>query len=124
MGLPPIDEVIKPELSRKLERDQAVLRKIFFDESSKKVAFYFIPSTKLREIVAKGEEPLIKGMPNGIKEMILSGAAHCLQKRMVYELLTGKLDKKNSFILNNGEIRVMYQDSYTTHHEPIIKTGN
>jgi len=121
MDLPPIDGIFDKKFAEKLKNNKARLKKILLNFDST-IVFYFIPSPELRGIVAKGEEPLIKDMPDKMKELILSGVGHGIQKKMVYDFLTGKLDKKNTFILSNGEIRVVHQGKSMVHHEPIIKT--
>lgn len=79
------------------------IRKVIFDG---KVTIYFIPSTSLRQQVAKGANPLLKDMPDAFKALILEGKGIIIQKMMVYNWLIGKLDKKNAFILSNGELKI------------------
>ena len=85
------------------------IRKIIFDE---KVTIYFVPSAKLKQLIAKGEHHLLKDMPDSFKAIILEGNGILIQKLMVYNWLRGKLDKKNSFILSNGELKIT-NDNYT-----------
>lgn len=85
------------------------IKKILFDE---KVTVYFFPSANLRQMVAKGEHPLLKEMPDVFKSMILEGKGILIQKIMVYNWLRGKLDNKNAFVLSNGELRVV-NDNYS-----------
>jgi len=79
------------------------LHRVLWD---KNISLFFIPSAKLKEVVLRGIDPKIQGLPDGMKTLILEGKGVAIQKRLVYELLSGTLDEKNSFILNNGEIRV------------------
>lgn len=78
---------------------------------------YFVASPWLREIIAKEGHPLIKGIVPWIKETLVSGKGLIIQKRIVWELLTGTLDKKNEFIFSNGDIRITWMRS-----EPIKDT--
>jgi len=74
--------------------------------SDPNLEIYFIPSSRLKEIVMKGDNPMFADMPDIRKSEILSGYAIRIQNRMVIEFLNGELDEKNSFILSNGEIKV------------------
>lgn len=74
---------------------------------NRNVYLYFLPSPHLKTLVAKGEDPMIKDMPDVRKTEILSGNGIMVQKLMVWKWIEGTLDKKRSFILSNGEIRVV-----------------
>lgn len=74
---------------------------------NKNVYLYFLPSPYLKTLVAKGEDPMIKDIPASRKAEILSGNGIMIQKLMVWKFIEGTLDKKRSFILSNGEIRVV-----------------
>jgi len=78
------------------------------------VRLYFVPSTHLRDLISKGVHPLLKDMPKPRKMEILSGQGIFIQKRLVWEWLSNKLDDRNSFILSNGEVRVI-DTSFTSH---------
>lgn len=97
------------KLRKKVKDKLPELKKILWDKDA---SIFFIPSAKLREIVLKGVEPKIQGLPDAMKSLILEGKGLAIQKRLVYELLAGTLDKKNEFILSHGEIRVV-QDNKT-----------
>ena len=71
------------------------------------ISIFFVPSPRLREVVAKQEDPIVMQLPQKMQELILSGVPFAIQKRMVYDLLTGKLDKRNAFILTNGDIKIL-----------------
>jgi len=75
--------------------------------NNKNVYLYFLPSPNLKALVVKGEDPMIKDMPNNRKADILCGNGIMIQKKMVDKWIDGTLDDKNSFILANGEIRVV-----------------
>jgi hypothetical protein len=76
-----------------------------------KVELFIVPSILLKEIILKGEDPLILGLPDKIKSIILEGHGIAIEKSMIIKWLEGKLDTKNSFILDNSEIRVIEDQS-------------
>jgi len=86
------------------------------------VRLYFIPSPMLCAMVAKGEHPLLKKLAKSRKVELLSGNGVFIQKLMVWNWLNGKLDKGNSFILANGEVRVV-DDAITSHTALINREG-
>ena len=88
----------------KIRKRLPEIRKILFDDN---VEIFFIPSTNLRNLVAKGQHPLLVGMPDAFKAIILEGKGMLMQKLMVYKWLTGSLDEKNAFVLSNGELRIL-----------------
>jgi len=100
------NEDFKPsqELNDLVKENIPKLKSLLFNNS---ISFFFVPSVKLKELVIQNKHPIAKKVPNGMKELILGGKPFAIQKRMVYELLTGQLDKDNSFILKNGDIRVL-----------------
>ena len=71
------------------------------------ITLYFLPSPYLREIVAQGTLPLVQNMPLARKAEILTGEGISIQKRLVLAWLSNKLDAKNTFILSNGDIRII-----------------
>jgi len=86
------------------------------------VRLYFIPSPFLRNLITKGEHPLLQQMPKARKMEILSGEGIFIQKLMVWKWLSNTLDKKNSFILSNGEIRVV-DTAFASHGTLITDKG-
>jgi len=83
------------------------LHKIKKSLENREVKIYFLPSKKLKEKIALNNDPMIKGIPESFVSMLLSGKGIIIQKRMLYDWLAGDLDKKNSYILSNGEIKVV-----------------
>jgi len=83
------------------------------------IILYFVPSPHLKELVSKGEHILLQGMAKNRKIEILSGKPQMIQKRMVWEWLNNTLDEKNSFVLANGEVRVV--DKNLTSHNNLIE---
>lgn len=81
--------------------------------ANRDVVFFFRPSAKLCEMIAKNEHPLIKTLPDAYKAMFLedgltsNGSAPLVQSEMVVQYLEGTLDAANKFILDNGEIRTV-----------------
>ena len=71
------------------------------------IPFMFIASPYLCEQIAKGEHPLLKGLPAHFKLGFLQKRPVSLTTKMVIDFLENKLDVKNNFILKNGEIRVI-----------------
>lgn len=99
-----IDKNLSALFGDNVRKDLPKIKKILFDSN---VSFFFVPSKRLKELVSKGEHPVIKKIPDGFKALIMSGQPHAIQKRMVYDFLAGKLDSDNSFVLRNGDIRVL-----------------
>jgi hypothetical protein len=89
-----------PKIKENIEKIKNILNR-------KDVHIYFVPSSSLKELVSKGEHPFVKGIPNNRKAEILSGGGVLIQKRMLYRWLNDELDDKNSWILSNGDIRVI-----------------
>ena len=105
--LSPTDPKIKNNLPK--------IKEIIMKEN---VRLYFIPSPLLCSLVAQGEHPLLKKMPNARKIELLSGDGVFIQKLLVWNWLNNKLDERNSFILANGEVRVV--DNSITSHAALI----
>lgn len=78
---------------------------------NKNVTLFFIPSQKLKRMVSDPKHPMFKDMPNRHKAALLTGEGIFIQKKMVWDWISGKLDQKNSFVLSNGDIRV-FDDNY------------
>ena len=68
---------------------------------------YFIPSTKLKKELISGSNPLLEGITKSYISVFLENKGLIIQKRMLFEWLEGTLDKKNSYLLSNGEIRIV-----------------
>jgi len=99
-------ENIDPK-SRHIQENLPKIKKVIFD---KKVSIFFVASTELKNLIAKGEHPMVKELPDVFKSILLVGDGLAIQKKMVWDWINGKLDAKNSFVLSNGEIRVLQQD--------------
>ncbi len=80
------------------------LKKMIFQEN---VLFYILPSSKLQQIIAKGQHPICKEMPINRKAQLLSGVGVAIQSQMLWKWINGKLDEKTSFILQNSQIKVI-----------------
>ena len=73
---------------------------------NKDVILVFIPSAKLRELIAKGEHPIASALGPNIKNIYLEGDGVVIQKRLVWEYIHGKLDSRHTWIFQNGEIKI------------------
>jgi len=71
------------------------------------IIIYFIPSDKLKKEILAGINPLLQGMPESYISVFLENKGLIIQKRMLFEWLEGKLDDKNSYMLSNGEIKIV-----------------
>jgi len=71
------------------------------------IVIYFVPSDKLKKELLSGTNPLLQGIPKSYVSVFLEGKGLIIQKRMLFEWLEGKLDDKNSYMLSNGEIKVV-----------------
>jgi len=92
-----------PGVKDNLEKIKSKLR-------DKNIKVYFLPSQILIKILINGKHPLIQGMPESFLSILISGKGLLIQKRLLFSYLSGDLDKKNEFILNNGEIRLLGTD--------------
>ena len=70
------------------------------------ITFFLLPTPKLLQMISTNEHPYIKTLPQPIKEQFLLGNGWCLSTQMVKDFKDSKLDEKNMFLLNLGEIRV------------------
>ena len=67
--------------------------------------FMFEPYSSLCELIAQ-DDPRTKGMDILLKTAILDKKAIRLDPKMIIKYCNYKLDRKNTFILDNGDIRV------------------
>ena len=54
-----------------------------------------------------GSNPLLQGMPKSYVSVLLDDKGLVIQKQMLFKWLEGTLDQKNSYILSNGEVKVV-----------------
>jgi len=94
--LNPNDERVKNNLPK--------IKKALMD---KDIQIYFEPSQKLRNLIIAGEHPLLKDICKDFAKILISEKGIKIQKKMVFRWLGGDLDKKNSFILSNGEVKIV-----------------
>jgi len=80
------------------------IKKALLDQN---IVIYFIPSDKLKKEMLAGTNPLLQGIPKSYVSAFLENKGLVIQKRMLFEWLEGKLDDKNSYILSNGEVKVV-----------------
>lgn len=103
----------------RMQEKMAEIKKFIFDE---KVVLVFIPSKELQTMIAQNDNQIAKDMPKDRKIELLSGHGIPIQKEMIYKWLTGKLDKRNQFILERGEIRIKENLNHTLIGQ--LKNGN
>ena len=94
------DPVIRKKFQDNIVRIKGLL-------SKEGVNIFFVPSPTLQELILKDEHPLVKTMNSELKKIFLNGDGVAIEKQLVYDLINGKLDEKNSFVLLNGDIRVI-----------------
>lgn len=70
------------------------------------IEFMFVASPYLLEIITAGQHPYVKTLHDAFKIGFLEKRPVSLSSKIVIDFLENKLDKKNHFILSNGEIRV------------------
>jgi uncharacterized protein YlaI len=68
--------------------------------------FMFIPSSHLKEMIARNDE-IISGVAETFKIVMLSNNPIRIDNNMVISYCTKRLDTKNTFILDNGDIKVI-----------------
>ena len=68
--------------------------------------FMFIPSVMLREMVVRVTEET-KDLNPSLIEFLLSGRAIRLDSKMIIEYCNGRLDTKNTWLLDRGDIKVV-----------------
>ena len=73
---------------------------------NKEVIIVFLPSAKLRELIAKGEHPIARSLGSNIKKVFLEGEGIVIQKRLVWEYVHGTLDEKHAWIFKHGEVKI------------------
>lgn len=75
--------------------------------NSDDVEFYFLPNARLKDTILQNVHPIIKELPQENKVTFLEGKGMYISKDMVLKFIDGSIDKKNKFILESGEIRVI-----------------
>ena len=69
--------------------------------------FMFVPYSNLVEMVVKAEHPLVKSMPYAAKYIIMQNRPIRIEGEMALNYYLGKMDIKNSFVLDRGDIKVI-----------------
>lgn len=91
---------------------QANIGKIKDLLSKENIHIFFVASPALIDAIVKDENPLVKGLPNSHKEILISGDGLKISSSLVLKWIDGTLDEKNKFILSNGDIRVEEDKSF------------
>jgi len=99
---------VNANLKEKIKDKLPKLKEVLLNSS---VSTYFCPSIKLKQMVSQNTHPIIMKLPNEMKALILDNKPFYIQNRLVWSWLTGNLDENNSFILENGDIRIISSDS-------------
>ena len=102
-----LDVSLVDEMKSKIKTKED-LRKVKVAIFDPNIELCFISSPKLRGIISQGVHPLVKKLPDRIKALLLEGRPFAIQKKMVYDFITGKIDKDNEFILKRGDIRIVH----------------
>jgi hypothetical protein len=74
---------------------------------NKDISIYFVPSEKLKKELLAGNNPMIQGIPKTFVTILLENKGLVIQKQMLFKWLEGKLDQKNSYMLSNGEVKIV-----------------
>lgn len=87
------------------KRDISNIKKILIEEKDTEI--YYKASPDLIELILADTHPMVKLIPKSFKEILIQGLGLKIQKRMMIDWIDKKLDEKNSFMLANGEIRLV-----------------
>ena len=90
-----------------IQQNLPYVKKLLYEPRAK---IYFVASPWLRQTLADGKHPMIQGIVPWIKDTLVSGKGLIIQKRIVWELINGTLDQKNTFVFSNGDIRITWTD--------------
>ena len=90
--------------SEQIQKNLPKIKQIIMNDN---VELFFVPSVELQELVTKNEHPYVKEIPDSRRAELISAHPVMIQKLLVWRWINGELDEKNSFILNNGDIRVL-----------------
>ena len=104
--IPRVGPTGKPDLTK----DQIKEIKIALQNSN--VTFFIVANQNLKELMSRGTSPLVSGISSLIRLPLLEGKGILISTKMVIEWIEGKLDLKNSLILNNSDIRIIEQGNF------------
>lgn len=91
------------------KRDVEKIKNILLEEKDTEI--YYQASQDLIDLIIADQHPMVKPIPKSFKEVLVQGLGLKIQKRMMIDWIDNKLDDKNSFMLANGEIKlVRYKD--------------
>jgi len=88
----------------KFQPIEAAKVKQFLDNNAD---FMFIPSSDLVQMVEKNEHTDIKKMPDLFKDILKKNKPIRISGDLALRYYEGTLDKKNSFVLDKGDIKVI-----------------
>jgi len=90
-----------------VQKNKSRIKQILIDTDA---TIFFVANSTLKEQISKDDEK-VKDMPKSFKNILLSGNGIRIQKRMLLDWIDNKLDKKNSYVLSQGEIRITEDSS-------------
>jgi hypothetical protein len=73
------------------------------------VEFYFVPSSRLKQLIAQGGDPILDKLPPLARKCILElrdGQGMAIYTPTILKYIDGTLDENNKYIFDMGEIRV------------------
>jgi len=92
-----------------MKRDIGKIKRILLEEDDTEI--YYQASPDLINLIVADKHPMVKQIPQSFKEVLVQGLGLKIQKRMMLDWIDRKLDARNSFMLANGEIKlVRYKD--------------
>jgi len=74
--------------------------------SREDIEFFYVPSSDIRNRLIKGDDAELNRINKDLKVIIIDGHSFRISKDMVIKYVEGTLDRMNTFMLDNGEIRV------------------
>ncbi|MFW6025650.1 MAG: hypothetical protein ACOCRX_04845 [Candidatus Woesearchaeota archaeon] len=74
-----------------------------------KADFVFIPHDKLVKDILHNSNLYAKELPSNVKKILLAKKGLRISPRIVLKYYKGVLDKKNSYILDNGDVQIIRQ---------------
>jgi hypothetical protein len=86
------------------------LNKAFEDAVKGNINFIAYAGDDLKKIIINNVHPNIIDLPDKVKAVFLENKAYVLHPWMIKRYIEGRLDEKNTFILNLCDIRVIGTD--------------
>lgn len=90
-------------MSKYKEKEVSIVKKAIKNEAD----FMFIPHQKLLDDIINNSNFYVKKLPINAKKALLSKKPISISSSIVLKYYKGTLDKKNSFIFDNGDIEII-----------------